>query len=316
MFQDSRGYWYKTRRVEGRVVRDYVGHGAACEATAQLDRRDRQFRNEHQASTLLQREQLLALDHVVQGACAAAATVMRAQLESQGYRQHARGQWRKRRTSIQSEADDMEATTKETTANDTRETETSVNEKSMVKASGKPTDLATMPPRELMKRALSGDQAAARAYFDSVKDPEAQMAMVNVIADYGRRAREQMLSFCSDRPTAISIEATDRKLQAIRDELCGSSPSPLERLLVERILSCWLQVHQIERAMHSQQDFHNVEFLDKCLERAHKRYLHSIKALAQVRKLQLPDVQVNIGEKQVNIARMNGAPPNGAPPTL
>jgi len=37
-------------------------------------------------------------------------------------------------------------------------------------------------------------------------------------------------------------------------------------------------------------------------DRAHHRYLSAIKALAQVRQLQLPALHVNIGGPQVNVA--------------
>jgi hypothetical protein len=46
-----------------------------------------------------------------------------------------------------------------------------------------------------------------------------------------------------------------------------------------------------------------LEALDNDIERAQRRYLGAIKALAQVRKLGVPAVQVNIGEKQINMAR-------------
>jgi hypothetical protein len=40
----------------------------------------------------------------------------------------------------------------------------------------------------------------------------------------------------------------------------------------------------------------------RCIDRAHVRYLTSLKTLAVVRKLALPVLQVNIAKKQVNIA--------------
>ena len=40
----------------------------------------------------------------------------------------------------------------------------------------------------------------------------------------------------------------------------------------------------------------------KRLDRAQRRYLAASKTLAQMRKLRVPAVQVNIGEKQVNVA--------------
>jgi hypothetical protein len=45
-----------------------------------------------------------------------------------------------------------------------------------------------------------------------------------------------------------------------------------------------------------------------CIDRAHKRYLSAIKALAVVRRLALPVLQVNIAKKQVNVAGAAAAP--------
>lgn len=39
----------------------------------------------------------------------------------------------------------------------------------------------------------------------------------------------------------------------------------------------------------------------KCIDRAHRRYLSALKALAEVRKLNVT-VQLNIARKQVNVA--------------
>jgi hypothetical protein len=50
-------------------------------------------------------------------------------------------------------------------------------------------------------------------------------------------------------------------------------------------------------------------FLDRHRDRAHRRYLQAVKALAQVRKLLGASVtQVNIAENQVNVAGRLRAP--------
>ena len=41
---------------------------------------------------------------------------------------------------------------------------------------------------------------------------------------------------------------------------------------------------------------------DRKLSAAQRRYLRACETLARVRKLRLPTLQVNIGEKQVNVA--------------
>jgi hypothetical protein len=44
------------------------------------------------------------------------------------------------------------------------------------------------------------------------------------------------------------------------------------------------------------------EFHQRRIDGVHRRYLASIKALAQVRRLHVPAVQLKIEEKQVNVA--------------
>ncbi len=45
------------------------------------------------------------------------------------------------------------------------------------------------------------------------------------------------------------------------------------------------------------------EYHQRTIDRAQKRYLAAIKALAQVRRLLTPAVQVNIADQQINLAR-------------
>jgi hypothetical protein len=56
-------------------------------------------------------------------------------------------------------------------------------------------------------------------------------------------------------------------------------------------------------------------YYQRSIDRAHKRYLSSVKALALVRKLALPVLQVNIARRQVNVGQAQlqagGAGPTG-----
>jgi hypothetical protein len=79
----------------------------------------------------------------------------------------------------------------------------------------------------------------------------------------------------------------------------------LERLLADRFAAGWLSLavaegtyHQaLERGLGQPDD----TFHQQRITRAQRRYLAAIKALAQVRKLGVPAVQVNIGDKQINV---------------
>ena len=85
-------------------------------------------------------------------------------------------------------------------------------------------------------------------------------------------------------------ESLLRKLADMKVELAGEDPSPLEALLVDRILSTWLQTKYYELAMastHSTQQSvsRQADSIQKRLEGAQRRHLASIKALADFRKL-------------------------------
>jgi hypothetical protein len=85
------------------------------------------------------------------------------------------------------------------------------------------------------------------------------------------------------------------------------NPSSLERLLADRVAIGWLSLtvaeatyHQaLERGLSPSDD----TFHQQRIERVQRRYLLAIKTLAQVRKLGVPALQVNIGEKQINLIR-------------
>ena len=132
------------------------------------------------------------------------------------------------------------------------------------------------------------------------------------VVDPAEQAELSMVSnYAGDDP--LLQEVLPRTLEAMKAELVGEYPSPLERLLVERVVATWFLLQYFE-ALYAQhrdeltmaQDYHH----QKCLDRAHRRHLSAIRTLAQVRKLLRPTVaQVNIAEKQINLA--GGDLPNG-----
>jgi len=96
----------------------------------------------------------------------------------------------------------------------------------------------------------------------------------------------------------------------LRRAWVGPDPTSLETALVERVAACWLALVYAEgtygqrlggtgaRLTWDEDEYHR-----KRVDQAERRYLRAIKALAEVRRLQLPAVQLNIGERQVNVAR-------------
>jgi hypothetical protein len=167
-----------------------------------------------------------------------------------------------------------------------------------------PTEAIPKTPEELhklMMRAESGDLSTlpvVRRLFQLVPEVDsyggnlarqAELALIRAIA--GKRLSLQ--------------EALIRKLELMRAELAGPTPSPVERLLVERVVACWLQANDADLGLVAPEPGRMIvegEYRHRCCDRAHKRYLSAIKMLALVRKLATPVLQVNIAREQVNMA--------------
>lgn len=155
--------------------------------------------------------------------------------------------------------------------------------------------------RALVGRAQRGDESALPALREYMKIP----AIVDMLGgDLARQAETSLINAAAGKDLSWR-EALTRKLELLRAELAGPNPTPLERLLVERVVACWLQVHDADmRYAQGQKDCTLAwgEYQQRRQDRAHKRYLSAMRTLALVRKLALPVLQVNIARKQVNVA--------------
>ena len=101
-------------------------------------------------------------------------------------------------------------------------------------------------------------------------------------------------------------EVLKAQIAAMREEIAGDNPSPLERLLAERIVLTWLQIQLFEGLYASNMSKGTTtiaqgKYEQKRIDQAYRRHLSAIRTLAQIRKLG-PAVQINIAEKQVNTA--------------
>lgn len=143
-----------------------------------------------------------------------------------------------------------------------------------------------------------GATAALRAVLDGA--PE----LWRGIGDLARQAEGDFLAKATNG-NPVLVAALRRGARATRQELLGPSPSPLERLLVDRIVVCWLYLAYVEALFHQDPNtsWGQDEQHQKRVDRAQRRYLGAVKALATVRKLEVPALQLNVADKQINLAR-------------
>lgn len=101
-------------------------------------------------------------------------------------------------------------------------------------------------------------------------------------------------------------EAARAEMRAHRDSLSEPRDGALERMLIERIVlgQLALQLGEQTRAAKWRDgiSLDSADFWDRHVSRLHADLLHAIKALAKVRRLRLPAVQVNVAQQQVNVA--------------
>ena len=121
-------------------------------------------------------------------------------------------------------------------------------------------------------------------------------------ADWGRGTQHLLIQALA-RDDLLFTEGLERNIDRLRTELEGPTPSPLERLLVERLLCCWLQAHCATAldAVDEHKTLAQAEALQRRQDQTHRRFLQACKALAQVRKLLGPTVQINVADKQINV---------------
>jgi len=90
-------YYTRSRKVDGRVVREYIGGGPLGHLAALQDEHERRQREVQAAYWRVEQQDLDALEAPVDELSEASDLLVRAALLASGYRQHNRGEWRLRR---------------------------------------------------------------------------------------------------------------------------------------------------------------------------------------------------------------------------
>jgi hypothetical protein len=146
--------------------------------------------------------------------------------------------------------------------------------------------------KAVLARAGGGDQAALprlRALLD-------ETGLWRRLGDLAAHAEMTWIGHVSGTDLALK-EMLARKLGALKVEVGGPAPSPLERLLIDRIAVNWLMVSHadLEAAGTNDGDPRRADLAMKRQTQAMQRYATAIKALAAIRRL-LPPALVPAGD--------------------
>jgi hypothetical protein len=89
-------YYTRSRRVGGRVVREYVGAGELAAVAEMLDAEEREERQQREQAWKAERLDMAKLDDSLDALRKECESLVKAQLVLAGYHRH-KGQWRLRR---------------------------------------------------------------------------------------------------------------------------------------------------------------------------------------------------------------------------
>lgn len=72
---------------------------------------------------------------------------------------------------------------------------------------------------------------------------------------------------------------------------------------MERVVLCWLHLHDAEglRLQMKEVTFQQEEFHQRRISKMHARYLSAIRTLAQVRRLRVSALQVNVEQQHIAV---------------
>ena len=92
-----------------------------------------------------------------------------------------------------------------------------------------------------MARARAGDEEAYRRLRPLLDNGQ-------TVEDYGNVAVRSLEIAAHDfsGKDLFTLDALLRKLESLRRELGGPDPTPLERLLVDRVVTMWFHLHKLE----------------------------------------------------------------------
>jgi hypothetical protein len=145
----------------------------------------------------------------------------------------------------------------------------------------------------MLTQARQGDRSVLpqlRAWLDSNPDYWRRAG------DLGQVAESAWIALVASGDS-VNEECVRRKLADMRRELAGSDPSPLEKILVDRVVLCWLQASYADGSYVNIRgkgctDLRVFKAAEERQNRSQRRLLAAIKALATTRRLLRPRTTV------------------------
>jgi hypothetical protein len=259
----GRRYFYQAVRRDGRVVKVYHGRGETAELAERLLTQNRLVRATETKSLRVAQEACRALDRIMKDLDLACRQLVETTLRAAGYRKTVNYEWRG----------------------------------AMTRTDPQPTDTTQVDPAEDVVeqpgQSPGSDPDSSQKLRESLDATPGAWERAGDLAAHAEREWLELIA----GPQDVFKEALARKAEALRLEMAGPDPTPIERLLAGRIVANWLQVHYAEASCARLRDapLRHAEFAQKRMDAAQRRYLAAIAALAGIRRLIAAAAPARIG---------------------
>ena len=295
-WRGNRMYLYYHRRVNGRPVREYVGKDD--EFTRLLLTVDPVREQHERARDLVRRswERWRERMEALVGPAAAADATVRAGIEvvlvAAGLHRPGRKAWRKmRRAAVSLKLNRLLLDKIEKSLGQLKATGPLIQYSA---PQGDPVAVA------MFEAARRGDAAAVAKLPELIR----QRGWVEWIGNIAWQATRQIIARIAGGDPVLEAGLT-AKARALWVELAGPDPSPLEKVLVQRIVNGWLTTHALEaeQAIRPPSDPKSALYLDRRVSQAQRRLAEACRTLASVRRLNVTVVMNVAGKQQVNVGK-------------
>ncbi len=275
-------YFYRSERVGQQVRKVYLGRGEVARQAAAEDATAKAKRAAEGAALAEVQSKLAALDQLVDETEHGVNVLVEATLAVMEFHCH-RGEWRRRMDVTNPDLDDSDA-------------DDHVPEMPEPHEGAEPQATKAEPKAETSKKPnltpLQATIIVARKGNRKIlpilrRKLDEHPELWKHFGDLTIQARERWLQLIAGKDLYLA-ETMRLHLDAMRTDLGGSNPSPLDRLLVDRILATHVQVLYFEAMETTDPAVENMRLARYRIDRreqAHRQFLSAVKMLATVRNL-------------------------------
>ena len=244
--RDGKLFYRWSRRTFGRVETDIYpddlgygpGSGIARHVARVLRRDKRKRERERERVRAIEAKFFAPMDEAVAIVGRWHRTIGLAiedALESAGYHRQNRGPWRRKRR-------------------DRRKRTVSTKSATSLPAPNQPPQPTETELRALAKQADTGDREALSKLMSLIGNDLQRLITLSSAGDMARMAEYFVINRQTSEHNHATRQARYQKFTQLRGQLSGPHPSPLEKLVVERIVFTWFHVNTLEVILGKHED--------------------------------------------------------------